>query len=708
MDRNFDAAGGAPANPIMIEDDSVASNGIVEPWDTSDVGIDEIFRQAGIGTPSQIEQSSDGFEVVEQKDNSFDGYNFQNALRFASLASSSSLPDLPWEAPAWKCIFDDAYDPLESFNPSAMLSGPGMPNLPKDGDELKEALLSKKRQADKLNEKVPIFSVAVGHRRDISWEEKRESDYQRSLMKWTSVVLSWPVEWDVCRALNESETVVQVCEQLNHYFTGKAPATLIKRANSMIYFMEQGHKLGYIFPYSESELYSLLKVLKGTGQKASRLKGVMEALTFCRYVFNIEQLQSLMNSKRCHGVVAGGPVNKANQAAPLKVSDLVLLHETLETSDDDWNRLMSGACLFCVYARARWSDFIHGGKITLDHYSDGSIAYVEMDVSVHKTMFASARRFRYLNLAAPGLGVHGTDWVSKWMAAFDKLGIDPHAEVRGCVMPAPDVEGKPLARALESDEAGCWLRLLIGEKLGRSESSRPISSHSLKATMLSFAAKRGVSHQDRLSLGHHVHPYQMADVYARDAAARDLRLLDFLIREVRCGAFKPDESRAGRLDFSKRQKVDDFTGVSDLHEPFDFIGDIDREHGQLDLDAEIVETPETDPNFKPNGNMRPLGLKTNAGDGEDEAEGYVTTDSSSSDTDEGERELVQRQFYPPVAPERFSFVQHQKSKLLHYIRDGNVKVLACGRNKSASYVTPSCLRYDSAVCHACQSAANRE
>ena len=86
----------------------------------------------------------------------------------------------------------------------------------------------------------------------------------------------------------------------------------------------------------------------------------------------------------------------------------------------------------------------------------------------------------------------------------------------------------------------------------------------------------------------------------------------------------------------------------------------------------------------------------------------MTTDSSSSDTDEGERELVQRQFYPPVAPERFSFVQHQKSKLLHYIRDGNVKVLACGRNKSASYVTPSCLRYDSAVCHACQSAANRE
>ena len=47
----------------------------------------------------------------------------------------------------------------------------------------------------------------------------------------------------------------------------------------------------------------------------------MEVLTFCRYVFNIEQLQSLISSKRCHGVISGGPVNRANQAAPLSVRD---------------------------------------------------------------------------------------------------------------------------------------------------------------------------------------------------------------------------------------------------------------------------------------------------------------------------------------------------------------------------------------------------
>ena len=139
MDRNFDAAGGASENPITIEDESVASNGNCESWDAGNVELDEMFRQAGIEVPSRYEPSSDGIEVnlFEQKDSSFDGYNFQNALRCASLASSSSLPDLPWEAPAWKCIFDDTYDPLESLNPSAMLPGPGMLHLPKDGNSRK-------------------------------------------------------------------------------------------------------------------------------------------------------------------------------------------------------------------------------------------------------------------------------------------------------------------------------------------------------------------------------------------------------------------------------------------------------------------------------------------------------------------------------------------------------------------------------------------
>ncbi len=151
----------------------------------------------------------------------------------------------------------------------------------------------------------------------------------------------------------------------------------------------------------------------------------------------------------------------------------------------------------------------------------------------------------------------------------------------------------------------------------------------------------------------------MADVYARDAAARDLRLLDSLIREVRSGAFKPDEANEASRDLRNEAEPD---------------------KGRMGFAEDLGE----------------------------EADGYVTTDSSESDTDEDERELVQRHFYPPVAPAHHTFVQHQKSKLLHYLKDGNIRVLVCGRTKSSAYVNPGALRYDSAVCHACQMAVNRE
>ena len=93
----------------------------------------------------------------------------------------------------------------------------------------------------------------------------------------------------------------------------------------------------------------------------------------------------------------------------------------------------------------------------------GVLNYVEMQVAVHKTMFASARRFRFLDLVAPGVGVHGDNWVQQWIDSLKFLNIDPFDAHHGCLMPAPNSHGIPLSRAIETDEAGCWLRLLLGE-----------------------------------------------------------------------------------------------------------------------------------------------------------------------------------------------------------------------------------------------------
>lgn len=49
--------------------------------------------------------------------------------------------------------------------------------------------------------------------------------------------------------------------------------------------------------------------------------------------------------------------------------------------------------------------------------------------------------------------------------------------------------------------------------LGDQQKIQPetVSSPSLKATLLSMAEKRGLPHEDRLDMGHHIHPFRMAD-----------------------------------------------------------------------------------------------------------------------------------------------------------------------------------------------------
>jgi hypothetical protein len=98
-------------------------------------------------------------------------------------------------------------------------------------------------------------------------------------------------------------------------------------------------------------------------------------------------------------------------------------------------------------------------------------------------------------------------------------------------------------------------------KVDGSNKDLKVTSHSLKATCLSYAAKRGCSFEDRLSLGYHTHSLKMALCYSRDGAARPLRVLEQILREVRERVFKPDETRSGRLS------TDQTVGIDVINEP---------------------------------------------------------------------------------------------------------------------------------------------
>ena len=124
--------------------------------------------------------------------------------------------------------------------------------------------------------------------------------------------------------------------------------------------------------------------------------------------------------------------------------------------------------MFCIYARARWSEFFHGSHLRLDTQTDGTIVYADMEVQDHKTMRALANRFKFLDLVASGTGIAEHKWIRHWVDALGHIGRDPLSELDGLSLrPAHGDDGPSLQRSLESDEASKWLSLILSEEINK-------------------------------------------------------------------------------------------------------------------------------------------------------------------------------------------------------------------------------------------------
>jgi hypothetical protein len=115
---------------------------------------------------------------------------------------------------------------------------------------------------------------------------------------------------------------------------------------------------------------------------------------------------------------------------------------------------------------------------------------------------------------------------------------------RGAVLPSPNREGKWSQRSVTSDEASRWLVEFLKPHTGDLED---VSSHSLKATTLSWLAKAGSDPHHRTILGHHSSGKGSLEVYSRDKLSAPLRTLEEMLRQIRIGALHPDSTRSGHI-----------------------------------------------------------------------------------------------------------------------------------------------------------------
>ena len=600
-----------------------------------------------------------------------DGYSAENAFGHARSRLEPQSIQHFWESGFWNDFFDPNKTFLSSFDNNFK-----RPVDPVHGDVHEEF----GQQVERQSKAVKLTATFMDHVRDaniMNWKDKRDAEWQTAIFRWHSMLGTWSTEVQVVSQIFGREGFKEQAQVLVDIFYNKAPSTILKRCRSMSkmtnYFVDRGRQ----FPCGEPDIYEFLCVERSNGAPSSRLKGYIEALTFCRHILGVVTFDDATCSRRCQGVAALDLNQSVRQADPLNVKQLEVLHHILFNDDQLWNRVFCGMLLFCAYARSRWSDAQHGEMLLEDVDSSGACAYLEVATGVHKTAKALQLKHQYLPLVAPCVGVVAGNWGEEWCKCRKQLGM--HDLTVYPVMPAPDSSHMPTVRPLSSTEAGSWMRDLL--KVDSSNKQLKVTSHSLKATCLSYAAKRGCSFEDRLSLGYHTHNLKMALCYSRDGAARPLRVLEQILREIREKVFNPDDTRSGRLRTSESL-------VSDVHQAA--AADVSESFEVVSPLPPVVETVE-----------KSEGIETDVNLDEASVSDHATTGSDTeSDVDTTVRPKVS--FKDIQAPDGTVLHQHAKFKTLHLMKSDNRVVFWCGRKTNSNFrIAAERHAFDTPKCRQC-------
>ena len=599
-----------------------------------------------------------------------EGYSAEKTFGFSRTQLDSVGIKHFWETGFWSDFLDPNKDFFSSFE--GHFKRPVDPTSSSVFDASVDVT-----HVERPAKSVKKFATFMDHVREttvMSWKDQRDAEWQVAIFRWHSMLCRWSSGVRIVEQMLENDGFTAQAQLLVDVFHHKAPATIMKRCRSMSrmtnFFIDHGRQ----FPCDESQCYEFLCVERANGAPPSRIKGYLEALMFCRHVLGVTEFEYMVLSRRCQGVAALDVHHKVKQAEPLTVKQLETLHQVLAEDPEIWNRVFAGMLLFCVYARSRWSDSQHGEKFLEDVGESGACAYIEVSTGVHKTARALQLRHMYLPLVAPCEGVVSGNWGELWCQSRKELGI--HDLNNFPLMPAPDSAQEPTERPLSSTEAGSWMRALL--KVDCTNKTVRYSSHSLKATCLSYAAKRGLAFEDRLSLGYHTQSLKMALVYSRDGASRPLRVLESLLKEIRNRQFNPNDTRSGRLS-----KLPAFEVGADVSQASNSIGSFEA--------VSPVEACEPSD----------VKLEANPSCGVDTVSDHATT---GSDTDSDEETVVRPKmsFRDIEAPAGTYLHQHVKFKTLHLMKTDNRVVFLCGRKTGNMYrVADTRHPFDTPKCRQC-------
>ncbi|CAE7893172.1 unnamed protein product, partial [Symbiodinium necroappetens] len=298
---------------------------------------------------------------------------------------------------------------------------------------------------------------------------------------------------------------------------GKSRSTLDKRASRtshMLVFATR--RKCYLFPLSEEVVIPYLTELDKAGKRSAVLD-TSQTMNFLIHVLGVFFIFDIPKHPWVKGLV-----RKCEQERPpLRQSRVltakeVLALETLFIEGDlqPLDRYGLGCFLFMILSCSRVSDVSFLDSMVLDILESledpSNPGYLEVKTMHHKTERVKSKQGIPLYLVAP-------------------------------------VRGKWSNERIRTSDAGLWLIKLLELALG-GPPEPGLTSHGMKATLLSWCMKSGCDDLTLKILGHHSRPGQKTtECYGRDAMSAPLRTLVGVIQAVARGQFHPDATRSGHM-----------------------------------------------------------------------------------------------------------------------------------------------------------------
>lgn len=616
---------------------------------------------------------------------------FGRALESASEVLSPKFPSMPWERGFAARVL--------GLPPNPMWARPGPTRDSLSIQPTMPVVATEKELAMKIiTANASSWPVVATRLAALSWNENKESQRQRALTRWKMIVMEDPTASKLGRSVLKDMFALESNDGLmlsiRAVFSLKATPTLHKRSSALAKFMVWALDKSLIpFPVQEPHVFHYIMQNEKIQKVASAASAFIQALNFAGGLIGLDGALEAGRSPRVTGAQVERllTIRRLKQALVLKVVQVRILHRVLMSDRETvLERIFCWFCLTLLYVRGRWSDGQHVARIIMDAIVENRriMGYAQLDASRVKSGNTAAKRAMFLPMTLPlrAISREFSGWFQMGMELREQVGLEVSegSPLLPCILKDGSFSDIPVSPS----QGTKWLRETLLRAGASPDDVDLISTHSLKATTLSWCAKRGVDPGLRQILGYHVSPgLNSLFHYSRDNQAAGLRELESVLESIEIGEFYPDHSRSGYLR-KKHSVTDCGLGAEPLRQ---------QATGRANLKPSFPPEPHiaSAEGFDDGYGLQSLELPSEEEPGVSDEVTSNSDSSSDSQSDVDEEAWANKRPRPgPVMPAKYSGLilwKHDRLGTIHKESTDDQFKLACGRKKHTGF---SLLRRD--------------